>query len=49
MLMNRIQHELLAEAKDMWSRGFPVPVDMAMQMTAEGLDVERLEAKFLDN
>ena len=49
MLMNRIQHELLAEAKDMWSRGFPVPVDMAMQMNAEGLDVERLEAKFLDN
>ena len=46
MLMNRIQHELLADAKDMWERGFPVPVDMAMQMTAEGLDVERLEAKF---
>ena len=49
MLMSRIQHELVAEAKDMWSRGFPVPVDMAMQMKAEGLDVERLEAKYLDN
>jgi len=49
MLMNRIQHELVAEAKDMWERGFPVPVDLAMQMKTEGIDVERLEAKFLDN
>ena len=49
MLMNRIQHELVAEAKDMWERGFPVPIDLAMQMKAEGLDVDRLEAKHLDN
>ena len=49
MLMNRIQHELVAEAKDMWERGFPVPIDLAMQMKTEGLDVERLESKFLDN
>ena len=49
MLMNRIQHELVAEAKDMWERGFPVPIDLAMQMKANGLDVERLEAKHLDN
>ena len=47
--MNRIQHELVAEAMDMWERGFPVPIDLAMQMTAEGLDVDRLEAKYLDN
>ena len=47
--MNRIQHELVAEAKDMWERGFPVPIDLAMQMKANGLDVERLEAKHLDN
>ena len=46
MLMNRIQHSLLDEAKDMWERGYPVPVDMAMQMKAEGLDVDRLEAKY---
>ena len=49
MLMNRIQHELLAEAKDMWERGYPVPYDVAVNMMAEGLDVERLEAKYLDN
>ena len=49
MLMNRIQHALVAEAKDMLERGFPVPIDLAMQMKAEGLDVERLEAKNLDN
>lgn len=47
--MTRAQEVLLNEAKDMWERGYPVPYDVAVNMMAEGLDVERLEAKYLDN
>ena len=47
--MTRAQEVLLDEAKDMWERGYPVPYDIAVNMMAEGLDVGRLEAKYLDN
>ena len=43
------QEHLLNEAQDMWSRGFAVPYDLAVQMMGEGLDVSRLEAIHLDN
>ena len=47
--MTRAQEVLLDEAKDLWERGYPVPYDVAVHMLAEGLDVQRLEAKYLDN
>lgn len=47
--MTRAQEYLLNEAQDMWSRGFAVPYDLAVQMMGEGLDVSRLEAIHLDN
>ena len=46
--MTRAQEVLLDEAKDMCSRGFAVPYDVAVKMMGEGLDVSRLEAKHLD-
>ena len=48
--MTYYQETLLAEATDMWERGFRIPVTLFAQLAQEGLDVEALEIKhFKDN
>lgn len=41
--MTYAQQRLLDEAKDMWERGFRIPVTLYAQMAQEGMDVQTLE------
>lgn len=34
-------------ARRLWAAGYPLPVDLAMQLAAQGFDVPALEARFL--
>lgn len=42
--MTLYQTELVAEAKDMWQRGFDIPEVFFARMTMEGLDVDGLKS-----
>lgn len=44
--MTFYQDTLIREARDMWERGFRIPVDLFSKMTQAGLDVQALEFKF---
>lgn len=43
------QQTLLEDAKDMWSRGFRIPLDLYAALAAEGFDVPALEAKHFND
>ncbi len=48
--MDHYYAELIAQAKDeYWSKGEPLPLDLAAKMMEAGLDVETLERKNLNN
>jgi hypothetical protein len=41
--------QLLNEAKrDYWKKGVPIPLDMFVEMVAEGIDALGLEARYLE-
>lgn len=45
---DREAEALLCEADDFWLRGWPLPMDIAAQLMAKGIDVGALEAQRLD-
>lgn len=44
--MDRYRNALIAEGRTYWAEGEPVPLDLAVAMMAEGMDVDALEAKY---
>ncbi len=44
--MDRYRTALIAEAKGYWTEGEPLPLDLAIAMMAEGMDVETMERKY---
>lgn len=44
--MTMYQQHLLDDAKDMWRRGFDIPVDLYSRLAAEGFDVPALEERY---
>lgn len=45
--MTLYQSDLLREAKDMWLRGHPIPLDLYSRLLQEGFDVVALEDRYL--
>lgn len=45
--MTMYQEKLLDEAKDYWSNGYQLPIDLYAQLATEGMDVPRLEQMYL--
>lgn len=39
--------KLLAEAKDYWSLGMQLPLDLFSKLAGEGMDVPRLEQQYI--
>ena len=40
---------LLRLAIEIWRQGEPIPLDLAVAMIEEGLDLDALEEQYLDN
>lgn len=47
--MTYYQESLIDQAMVYWEKGEPVPLNLFASMAAEGLDVEALEAKHIQN
>lgn len=47
--MTYYQESLLDEAMTYWNRGESIPLNLFASLAAEGLDVEALEAKNIQN
>lgn len=47
--MTSHQAALLKDARDLWSRGFRIPTLHAARMAKAGLDIDHLEAAYLEN
>ena len=47
--MSQYQKDLLADAKDMWKRGFDIPTRLFAEMTQAGLDVEQLKTIYKED
>lgn len=45
--MNKYQRKLFNQAKDYWDNGHTIPLDLFASMASEGMDVPRLEQKYL--
>lgn len=45
--MTLYSQQLLEKAKDYWSMGLNIPIDLYSQLTREGMDVVKLEQIYL--